>query len=155
MQGWDIEGLVRHKVFIAVKTASKCYLSSGICKYDEGVREKAKNEGMIAYTGGDMDLAMRFLSTEYTHPKSGSNIPSYQGSKPGFGRKNQVPIQGKDGKSARNICWAFNSAGCQFDACKYAHVCSRCISPSHSQHSCKSGQYGQNSPPSFQPNPGA
>lgn len=153
-QGWDIEGLLRHNVFIAEKTASRCYLSSGICKYDEAVREKAKSEGMIAYTGGDMDLAMRFLSTEYTRPKTTTNIPSYQNSKTGFARKGQVPIQTKDGKITKNICWAFNSAGCQFDMCKYAHVCSRCASPSHSQHVCKSSQYGQSSPP-FQPNPGA
>lgn len=71
LNGHDIEGMLRHNVFISEKTSSRVYLSSGIYKYDEAIRDRARYEGLASYSGGDMDLAMRFLSTEYTRPRNG------------------------------------------------------------------------------------
>lgn len=68
-----------------------------------------------------MDLAMRFLSA-YSCPKFGSNVSNFQGNKSNLTRKGSGILQAKDGKSSKYLCWAFNSNGCQFDACKYAHI---------------------------------
>lgn len=69
LAGSNIEGMLRHNVFMAEKCSSRVYLPQAIIKYDEAVRDKARDIGTVAYTGGDMSLAMRFLSTEFTKPK--------------------------------------------------------------------------------------
>lgn len=61
----DILGMLEDNCFVAEKVSTKAYLPSGIIKYDEEVRELAKERGDRAYGAGDMGLAMRFLSTEY------------------------------------------------------------------------------------------
>lgn len=50
-KGCDIEGLLKHNVFIVEKTASRSYLSTGICKYNEAVRERAKVDGLMRIPG--------------------------------------------------------------------------------------------------------
>lgn len=52
LTGSDIEGMLRHNVFMAEKSSSRVYLRQAIVKYDEAVRDKARSEGSIAYTGG-------------------------------------------------------------------------------------------------------
>lgn len=138
LNGVDIEGMLRHNVFVAEKSSSKVYLQQAICKYDEAVRDRARVEGARAYTGGDMSLAMRFLSTEHTRPKSqtpynnsyGKTVPN---KKSGISQNNQNGST----RQYRQVCWQFNSSGCTFDTYKYPHVCSRCFIPGHAQHSCK------------------
>lgn len=90
-----------------------------------------------------MNIAMRFLPTEYSRPKMAANGLGYPGNKSGFPRKGPGPFQGKDNKASRNLCWAFNSGGCMFDTCKYAHICSRCYGSAHSQGSCWGQPFAQ------------
>lgn len=140
LQGIDITGMLKHNVFIAEKSASRAYLSSGIVKYDEAVRERAKIEGDSSYTGGDMDLAMRFLSSEYARPKSNAGNVNFQnGQRQGQQKKSNIG-QVRDPRSGKIFCWLYNGVGCTFENCRYAHICGKCLAPGHSQHSCRNNQ---------------
>lgn len=136
LAGGYIEGMLRHNVFMAEKSSSRVYMPQAIVKYDEAVRDKARAEGSLAYTGGDMSLAMRFLSTEFTKPKPGAFGNN-------FGPRNlkKQPVSQSlanvNGRPSRLVCWQFNSGGCMFESCKYPHICSRCFMVGHSQHTCK------------------
>lgn len=83
-----------------------------------------------------MSLAMRFLSTEFTKPKSNAFGNAY-GQKPFKKQVGSQSYQSANGRSVRQVCWQFNSGGCTFETCRYPHVCSRCFMVGHSQHSCK------------------
>lgn len=56
----DIESLLEHNLFVAEKAATKAYQTNGILKYDEGVCNRAKQNGNRAYSSGDMCLALVF-----------------------------------------------------------------------------------------------
>lgn len=137
-KGYDIEGMLRHNIFVAEKTASKAYLSAGIVKYDEAIHDMARH-GLGGYSGGNMEVAMRFLSVEYARPKP----PGGASGNGNYSKQNQarkgVNVSNKDGK--RQCCWAFNSSGCGYENCKYPHLCSKCFGQGHNQHSCRSGMY--------------
>lgn len=137
VKGYNIEGMLRRNVFIAEKSASRAYLPSGIVKYDEAIRDIARRDGG-GYSGGNMEVAMRFLSVEYARPKSGSGQGSGNGSKQSQVRKS-ASTQGKDNKC--QCCWAFNSSGCYYENCKYPHLCNRCFGSGHNQHSCRGTGY--------------
>lgn len=139
--GYDIEGMLRHNIFIAQKTSSRAYMSSGICRYNEAVRDRARAEGLRSYSGGDMDLAVRFLSSEYARPKSLNSNQNY-GNKQSQQRNQSLNTQNGQSRDNRKIfCWMFNGSGCSFDGCKYPHVCSRCNLSGHSQHTCRVYQF--------------
>lgn len=135
--GEDIEGMLLHNKFISEKAASRAYLSSGIVKYDEGVREQAKDVGLAAYSDGNMGLALRFLSREYARPRSGQSQGSGRGGirKPPY----QSNYGGREikGFGTNRTCWLYNSSGCFFYSCKFAHVCSKCGGTGHGQQSCR------------------
>lgn len=121
VKGYDISGMIRHNVFIAEKAASRAYLSSGIVKYDEVIRDIARRNGSV-YSGGNMEVAMRFLSVEYARPK-----PQGASGYGGTSKQNQVR-KGSSGPNKdikRQCCWAFNSSGCNYENCKYPHQCSK------------------------------
>lgn len=136
--GKDISGMLEHNCFIAEKVSTKAYLPSGIIKYDEAVREIAKDKGGKAYSAGDMGLAMRFLSTEYSRPKPPN--PTFSQNRPGYQRKPfpTVSFPNRDGRDkGKAVCWLFNGNGCPFDNCKFLHVCSRCNLSSHNVSTCR------------------
>lgn len=136
LRGCNIEGMLRHNIFVAEKTSTRAYMSNGICRYDEAVRDRARVEGLNSYSGGDMDLAVRFLSSEYARPK---NVNSGYGSgKQNQSRKANQTSQGVQARDQRkNFCWMYNGSGCNFDGCKFPHICSRCYLSGHSQHTCR------------------
>lgn len=141
--GVDIEGMLKHNVFIAEKTASRAYLSSGIVKYDEAVRDRAKIEGDSSYSGGDMSLAMRFLSQEYARPKANMGGNSFQpnaraGNFQNNGQKKFGNAPSRDPRNGKVFCWLYNGVGCSYENCRYSHICAKCLLPGHSQHSCRS-----------------
>lgn len=137
LRGCNIEGMLRHNIFVAEKTSTRAYMSNGICRYDEAVQDRAKVDGLNSYSGGDMDLAVRFLSSEYARPKTGNNS-SYGGGKQSQSRKSGQNSQNALGRDQRkNFCWMYNGSGCNFDGCKFPHICSRCSLSGHSQHTCR------------------
>lgn len=140
-QGKNIEGMLAHNLFVAEKAASRAYLSSGIVKYDEGVRGKATDIGIGAYSAGDMSLALRFLSTEYARPKNNQNQNNY-GQRQGIRRQTYSQAlsgypRDRDSRNSKVYCWLFNGNGCHYDNCRYPHVCSRCLISGHNQHNCR------------------
>lgn len=54
LAGANIEGMLRHNIFVAEKSRSRVYMPQAIVKYDEAVRDKARVEGASVYTGGDI-----------------------------------------------------------------------------------------------------
>lgn len=137
--GYDIRGLLEHNVFISEKAATRAYVSNGIIKYDEAVREKARDIGPAAYSCGDMGLALRFLSTEYARSRSGqgqSNTNQRSTSRRPGSVQNPINRDGGN-RQAKVVCWAYNGSGCPYDHCRYPHACSRCQTPGHSQHNCR------------------
>lgn len=149
--GVNIEGMLQHNLFISEKAATKAYLANGILKYDEGVRERAKDIGVEAYCSGDMSLALRFLSTEYARPRGGSNQNVTHSQ-----RQYRRPVQNyasqqRDNKP-RVYCFNYNGVGCYLDTCRYPHVCSRCYVQGHSQHNCRNNQVPTQNQSSLNPN---
>lgn len=136
--------MLEHNLFIAEKAATKAYQTNGILKYDEGVRERARKVGNVAYSSGDMSLALRFLSTEYARPKSIQSQNQNVNQRQPYRRQvnNQVNAPPRDARQSRPFCWAYNGVGCFYDSCRYPHICSRCLVRGHSQHSCRSNNYG-------------
>lgn len=148
--GYEIEGLLQHNVFIAEKAATRAYVSSGIIKYDEAVREKAREIGPLAYSSGDMSLALRFLSTEYARPHSSHNQNNVNRSgNRRSGAGNPPPQRDRENRQGKVVCWLYNGAGCYYEGCRYPHACSRCQTPGHSQHNCR--VVGVSPPPVHQP----
>lgn len=150
--GYDIRGLLEHNVFISEKAATRAYVSNGIIKYDEAVREKARDIGPAAYSCGDMGLALRFLSTEYARSRP-SQVQNNSNQRSNSRRPGSVQNQiNRDGgnRQAKVVCWAYNGSGCPYDHCRYPHACSRCQTPGHSQHNCRfsaGSSYSNVSPP--------
>lgn len=148
-RGEKIEGMLEHNCFIAEKTATRAYLGSGICRYDEAVREKAYRGGMDSYGSGDMGLAMRFLTTEYARTKQQTPSNQYtnrgQGPRKGQGSFHNPSTQRERGEKI--ICWNFNSSGCSRENCRYPHICSKCFGSSHSQHTCRVPPTNSGNPP--------
>lgn len=137
LRGCNIEGMLRHNIFIAEKTSTRAYMSHGICRYDEAVLDRAKVDGLNSYSGGDMDLAVRFLSSEYARPKSGSGSGYGPGKQNQSRKTSQNYPNGQSRDPRKNFCWMFNGSGCNFDGCKFPHICSRCNLSGHSQHTCR------------------
>lgn len=140
--GYDIRGLLQHNVFVAEKAATRAYVSTGIIKYDEAVREKARDLGPSAYSSGDMSLALRFLSTKYARPKTGQNQSNANGGgnqRTSYRRSGNNTNQSPRDRDNRQkvVCWLYNGVGCYIDGCRYPHACSKCNTPGHSQHSCR------------------
>ena len=69
-RGEDIGGLLQHIMFLSEKAHSRIYTTVGLVRYDEAVREKAKERGLVAYTAADAILTSRFLGAEYTRELS-------------------------------------------------------------------------------------
>lgn len=137
--GYDIEGLLQHNIFIAEKAATRAYVSGGIIKYDEAVCEKARDVGPVAYSYGDMSLALRFLSTEYARPRTNQNQGG-SNQRQNVRRSNSGQNQtnrDRDNRQSKVVCWQYNGAGCYFEGCRYPHSCSKCHTPGHSQHYCR------------------
>lgn len=150
--GINIENMLEHNLFIAEKAATKAYQTNGILKYDEGVRERARKVGNVAYSSGDMSLALRFLTTEYARPKSSQSQNQNGGQRQNYRRPvhNQVNNNPpREVRPARSFCWSYNGVGCYYESCRYPHICSKCLVPGHSQHSCRNnyGVSGASAPP--------
>ena len=86
----------------------------GLVRYDEAVREKAKERGLVAYTAADPVLTSRFLGAEYTRELSKRKY----GPTRAFGRASGKV---KDGK--KSVCLSFNEGGCTFRDCKCSYEC--------------------------------
>lgn len=141
--GVNIANMLEHNLFIAEKAATKAYQTNGILKYDEGVRERARKVGNVAYSSGDMSLALRFLSTEYARPKPNQGQGQIGNQRQNFRRPvhNQVNTPPREARPSRPFCWSYNGVGCYYETCRYPHICSKCLVPGHSQHSCRNN-YG-------------
>lgn len=105
--GYDIEGLLQHNFFIAEKAATRAYVSRGIIKYYQAVREKARYVSPVTYFYGDMSLALRLLSTEYAQPhknqSQGSGNQCSNIHRPG---SSQIqPIRSHDNRQSNVVGW--------------------------------------------------
>ena len=126
-QGDDLMGLIQHIELLCEKSLTHVYKASTLIEYDRSVRERANKKGCQAYDTVENSDVLRHFSYDGT-------IVSERG-------KVKVASKPKYDANVKKNCFAFNKneGGCSLPACKYAHKCIYCQSPSHGASGCGAG----------------
>ena len=118
--GEEMEGLLKHMLFLAEKAEVGCYAIENLVKYDSAVKVKADKEGMDVFSYGDTENINRHLGVDATI-----------GVKLTTKRKGRVK-----GKGGPGVCYRWNESSCDNQSCPFRHVCRRCESATHRQPDC-------------------
>lgn len=119
-RGLPLNGLLRHGLTMAEKSASGAYLDRACILYDASVRQRALKLGHAAFGEPVNEDLIRHFSLENAR------------------RFDSRPPQGS--KKKKNVCFRYNSeSGCNAKDCGYAHRCSQCKSEGHSAKDCRGG----------------
>ena len=128
----DMKNYLRHLSYLAHKAGPKVFVQEAVIDYDKAVRAKAEENGMKAFTAGDVELTLLYFGYENT---VAGNSASKQSQKSGGTGTNG---QGAKKQALRCHLFNFEESGCpKGGSCKFPHVCKKCGAKDHGFIKCK------------------
>ena len=129
----DIKGFLQHVVLIAEKAETRVFARESLIRYDESVKEAAKEKGIKVFGRVDPATIMRHLCYDGTQVA----VSSKRSGNSGFA--NYRPAVPSGNHSPNYACLKYNFAreGCRNGRnCRYKHICSACSSSGHVNNDC-------------------
>ena len=148
--GDDVSGFVDHTNYMSEMAKSGIYTPAALVAYDEGMLERARIWGPVAFTGADTHLSNSKLGVAGTVAASSqassrgkSVVKNGSGQKAGWGAsKNRSYGAGSKGlvgwrkvAADKGVCFK-SSQNMVCEGCSFKHVCLNCDVPAHSMFDC-------------------
>ena len=154
-RGYDITGLVAHISYLTWMASTGIYTTEALVGYDYEIRERARQEGMSAFCGGDTNLTNMYLGAsgtkQFRHSSGQSSYARQSTSRGGggynnnnrqsYGRNQQGLTGWRLAASRRGICFA-HAQGHQCNGCRFRHECT-CGSTDHCMFNCPNRRNNQ------------
>ena len=145
-KGYDVMGLVSHISYLTWMASTNIYTTEALAAYDYAMRERAREGGVAAFTGGDTNLTNMYLGASGTKQfkwsqnagssrYGGANNSNNNNNRPTYGNRPTNHVGWRAAASRRGICFSHaQGQACSAD-CRYRHECS-CGATDHAMLSC-------------------
>ena len=151
-KGFDVVGLVSHISYLTWMAATGIYTTEALSGYDYEMRERARQEGMGAFTGGDTSLTNMYLGASGTKQfkaqqqggqgrYNNSNNNNYRAGS-SYGARPTNHTGWRAAASRRGICFSHAQSQPCTTNCRYRHECT-CGSADHNMLNCPSRRRDQ------------
>ena len=124
-----LRGYMGHIAYMCMHATTSAYTDRTYRSYDKAVRSKVKEDGLSAFSQGNMEISLLHFNHDNIRPVK------------------EVRPAGRYGTNTRSfekkICYAFNysKAGCTVRKCDYDHKCLVCKSSDHAVEACRRKRY--------------
>ena len=124
-----LRGYMGHVAYMCMHATTSVYTDRTYRSYDKAVRSKVKEEGLGAFSQGNMEISLLHFNHDNIKPAKEVRPAS----------RFSAPARQFDKK----ICYAFNysKSGCTVRKCDYEHKCLVCKSSDHAIDGCRRKRY--------------